>query len=214
MAKRRRKRASTKRRAAPRRARRVRMRGARRSTIVVYRNPRRRSRRRRGRVGASRRRRVSRRRNPSFGGSILKRTFTAFAAGFVTSGLAAVLDTQLSSYPMGKRIAKLAACFGIAHFGRKHPSASAAAIGALAASEGYSMGMRLGGGMGAAATPKEAVKGMSEMAETYPEMGALLNGGVGALLNGVPNVDESVVDYESALSNRAGSLSYADDDDE
>jgi hypothetical protein len=205
----RRKRRAVKRRAAPHKRRR--MRGARKSPVVIYKNP---SRRRRRRPSTQRRRVVRRRRNPSIrAGGLIKNVFTTFAAGFVTSGLAAVFDTQLAKFPLGKRAAKLGVMFAIAHFGRRHPRASAAAIGALAASEGYAMGVRLSGGI-VATTPQEAVDGLAEMSDTHPEMGALLQGGVGALLEGVPNVGESVSDYEMALSNTAGGMGYGDDYDD
>ena len=54
-----------------------------------------------------------------------------------------------------------------------------------------------------AANPAQAVKGLGEMSVHYPELGALLNGGVGALLNGPPDVDDAVVNYATALNNMA-----------
>lgn len=158
------------------------------------------------------RRRVRRRRNPGnlLGGGLLKRVLVPYAAGFVTSMGAAVLDTALAKYPMGRNVAKVGGAFLIAIFGRRYPVAANAAIAALAASSGYALGTRLAGGI-VAQTPAQAIKGLGEMAETHPEMGALLNGGVGALLNGLgagpDNIDSAIVNYQTALNN------MADDDD-
>ena len=85
--------------------------------------------------------------------------------------------------------------------------ASAAAIGALGASQGYPLVTKLAGGI-VGRTPAEAVKGLAEMSESYPEIGALLQGGVSALLNGPSDVPEATMNYETALMN------MADDDDE
>lgn len=213
MAKRRRKRRASARRAAPRRRRthrrrptskrrvaRRRRRGGggghfaarvRRGTKVIYINGRRR--RRGGR---------SRRRNPSMGG-LLKRTFIPYAVGFVTSGAMAVIDTGLANYPMAKNVGKVFLAIGVSAFvGRKHPVAATAAIAAIAASTGYAFGTKLAGGM-IAQSPAQAVQGLGEMSSTYPELGALLNGGVGALLNGPPDIDDAVVNYATALNNMA-----------
>jgi hypothetical protein len=160
-----------------------------RGTRVIYINGRR---RRRG----SR----SRRRNPGMGG-LIRRTFVPYAVGFITSGLAAVLDTGLANYPMAKRLAKVVGCLVIAKMVRNQITATAA-IASLAASEGYTLGTRLAGGM-VAHSPAQAVGGLGEMAGSYPELGALLNGGIGALLNGVPDVDTAVVNYATALNNMA-----------
>jgi hypothetical protein len=170
-------------------------------TRTIYINPR----RRRGKG----RRRAFRRINGS-GGIVasVKAVFVPFAAGFITSMASAALDSGLASYPMAKRLAKVGGCIAIAMFGKRHPRASAAAIGALAASEGYALGTKLVGGM-IAHSPAQAVQGLGDMTQTYPEMGALLNGGVGALLEGVPNVGVSASDYEAALNNMAD---YGDDD--
>lgn len=155
-----------------------------------------------------RRRRIRRRRNPSFlGGGLLRRVLVPYAAGFITSGAMAVLDAGLANYPMVKQVAKIGGAFAIAIFGRRHPIASAAAISALASSQGYSLGTKLAGGF-IAQTPADAVKGLGEMAATYPEMGALLQGGVGALLSGMgdPSDPTSVVsNYASAMNNMAES---------
>ena len=120
--------------------------------------------------------------------------------------LASVADNALSNYPKVRTLAKIAGSVLIAITGRKYPVASAAAIGALAASSGYPLGVKLAGGM-VARNPTEAVKGLGEMSESYPEMGALLSGGVGALLSGMgapPNVPSVVTDYTTALNNMAG----------
>lgn len=209
MAKRRRKRRSSgrrvrARRASPRRRRRVHRRRpvarrrrvgrrarARRSSKVIYINPRR---RRRGRR--------SHRRNPGGIGGTLKRAFVPYATGFITSAAIAVLDTGLSNYPVVKNIIKVGAALSIAAFGRRYPNASTAAIAAIAACQGYPLGTKLAGGM-VAQNPAQAVKGLAGMAAVYPEMGALLNGGMGALLNGPDNLDQTVVDYQQAVANMA-----------
>lgn len=136
-------------------------------------------------------------------GGLLKRTFVPYAVGFVTSGAMAMVDTGLANYPAVKQIAKVGLAIGVAAFvGRRHPVAATAAISAIAASQGYAFGTRLAGGM-IAQSPAQAVKGLGEMSVSYPELGALLNGGVGALLNGVPDVDDAVRDYATALNNMA-----------
>lgn len=138
----------------------------------------------------------------------MKAAFVPFASGFITSMAAAALDSGMASHPMAKRLVKVGGCIAIAMFGRKHPRASAAAIGALAASEGYALGTTLVGGM-IAHNPAQVVAGAAKMQDVYPEMGALLQGGVGALLEGVPNVGVAASDYAEALSNMAD---YGDDD--
>lgn len=136
-------------------------------------------------------------------GGLFKRAFVPYAVGFITSGAMAVVDTGLSSYPMVKNIAKVGLALGVAAFvGRRYPVAATAAISAIASSQGYALGTRLAGGM-IAQSPAAAVKGLGEMAVNYPELGALLNGGVGALLNGPPDVDDAVVNYATALNNMA-----------
>lgn len=169
----------------------------RRGTRVIYINPR----------GKRKGRRVRRRRNPGFGG-LLRRAFVPYAAGVVTSAASAMLDTGLAKYPVVRQLVKVGGVVGIAAFlSRKYPQASAAAIGALGASQGYPLVTKLAGGI-VGRTPAEAVKGLAEMSESYPEMGALLQGGVGALLNGPSDVPEATMNYETALMN------MADDDDE
>lgn len=128
---------------------------------------------------------------------LLKSTFTSFAAGFAAAGVAAVIDKQFSGKPMIARIGKVVAAFAIAKFGARHPRASSAAIGALGASEGYSLVTRMLGGAAAAHTPDQAVKGLADMSESYPEMGALLNGGMGALLEG--QFSDAQDDYSNSL---------------
>lgn len=144
----------------------------------------------------------------------VKSAFMPYLVGVVTAGAAAFLDTQFASRPTVRQLVKVASVVGIAVFlGRKNPRAAAAAIGAIGATQGYELVTRMTGGL-VARTPQEAVKGLGEMADTYPEMGALLNGGLGALLNGedgmggIPNVGAGVQNYEQALMNMAG------DDDE
>jgi hypothetical protein len=131
-----------------------------------------------------------------------------YAAGIVTSAASAMLDTGLAKWPVVRQLVKVGGVVGIAMFlGRKYPQASAAAIGALGASQGYPLVTKLAGGL-VARTPAEAVKGLGEMTETYPEMGALLQGGLGALLQGPSDVPEVAMNYETALMN------MADDDDD
>lgn len=201
MAKRKRRRKSHARRPIRRRRRAIhRIRPSRR-TRTIFVNPRHRRRRRRRRVHHRRHRR-----NPGFGrGGLLMRAFTPFAVGFVASMGAAVLDSALSGYPKVRQLVKVGGAVAIAFVGRKYPVASTAAIAALAASSGYPLGTRLAGGM-VAHNPTEAVKGLGGMAGVYPEIGALLNGGVGALLSGVPDEGTAVMNYQTALG--------AADDDE
>lgn len=187
MAKKRRKKSSARRSVRRRRRAVHRVRPSKR-TRTIYINPGRRK----------RRRRRTHRRNPGTG-SLLMRAFTPFAVGFVASMGAAVLDTALSKYPKATHVVKVAGAVAIAFMGRRYPVASTAAIAALAASSGYPLGVKLAGGM-VAKSPEEAVKGLGEMAGTYPEIGALLEGGVGALLEGVPDEGESVMNYQAALN--------------
>lgn len=156
-----------------------------------------------------RRRRVRRRRNPGFsgGGSLLKRVLVPYAVGFVTSGAMAVLDTGMANYPVLKRAIKVGAAFLVAIAGRRHPTASIAAISALASTEGYTLGTKVAGGF-VAQSPAQAVTGLGSMSRSYPEIGALLTGGVGALLTGMGSPDDpsSVVrNYASAMNNMAES---------
>lgn len=140
---------------------------------------------------------------------IFKRALVPYAAGVVTAGAAAMLDTGLAQWPIVRQVVKVGGVLGIAaFFGRKHPNASAAAIGAIGASQGYPLITQLAGGL-VARTPAEAVKGLGAMAATYPEMGALLQGGLGALLQGPTDVEDVAGNYASALTNMAD-----DDDDE
>lgn len=179
-------------------------------TRTIYINPRKRRGKRRGRAHGRRRTYRVRRRNGGRGGlmSSIKSAFTPLLAGALTGIATAALDAALAKYPTGKKLAKVGGAIAIAMFGRRYPRAACAAIGALAATEGYNIGSKLVGGMGAAQTPKQAVEGLATMAGTYPEIGALLDDGVGALLEGVPNEGQGVVNYGQALSNMAG------DDDE
>lgn len=153
-------------------------------------------------------RRVRRRRNPSGMRGIFKTAFVPYIVGVATAGAAAMLDTGLARWPVARQIAKVGGVVAIAAFlGRKHPHAAAAAIGALGASQGYPLVTSLAGGF-TARTPAEAVKGLAEANATNPEMGALLQGGIGALIEGPDSVDEVAADYATALHN------MADDDDE
>lgn len=207
MAKRRKARKSRKGRARRGRARRriytVRP-GRRARTIYINPGRKRRRKRRRGSVGGRRLRRF-RRKNPGRGGfvSSIKAAFTPLVAGALTGMASAALDAALAKYPTGKKLAKVGGAIAIAMFGRRYPRAACAAIGALAATEGYNIGSRLVGGMGAVQKPEQVPKEMAKMGETYPEIGALLDGGVGALLEGVPNEGQSVAHYAAALSNMA-----------
>lgn len=137
---------------------------------------------------------------------LARRVFVPYAAGFLASMGAAVLDSAMSAYPAVRQLAKVGGAVAIAVFGRRYPEASAAAIGAIAGSQGYTLGTKLAGGM-IAHTPAEAVKGLGEMQQTYPELGALLNGGVGALISGLggpDDVDAVARNYAAALDNMSG----------
>ena len=140
-------------------------------------------------------------------GGILRRVFTPYAAGFITAAACTALDTKLASTkPIIRTLAKLGGAVAIAMFGRRYPVASVAAIAAIGASQGSAMAAKALGGMPAATTPKAAMEGLAEMSETYPEMGALLQGGVGALLTGMgdaPNLDANVANYMTAVNNMA-----------
>ncbi len=139
-------------------------------------------------------------------GGLMRRVFVPYAAGFLTGGAASILDAGLEKYPVVKGISKVGLAFAIAFAGRRYPTASTAAIAALAASQGYPLGIKLTGGM-FATSPAGAVKGLGEMSQHYPELGALLAGGVGALLSGMggpPNVPDVVTNYQTALANMAG----------
>lgn len=209
MAKRRKARKSRKGRSKARRARRrvYTVRPSKR-TRTIYINPgkKRRSRRRKHKNP----RRIRRHRNPGRGGLMtsIKAAFTPLIAGTLTGMACAALDTALSKYPTGKKLAKVGGAVVIAMFGRRYPRAACAAIGALAATEGYNLGSKLVGGMPAIQKPEQVPKALSTMGDSYPEIGALLEGGVGALLEGVPNEVSNVANYAASLSNMAG------DDDE
>lgn len=130
--------------------------------------------------------------------------FVPYATGVATSALCAMIDSGLAAMPVVSQLVKVGGAVGIAaFFGRRHPLVSAAAIGALGASQGYPLVTKLAGGM-FAHTPAQAVKGLGEMSDTYPEMGALLQGGLGALLQGPSDVPLSASNYETALMNMSG----------
>ena len=133
----------------------------------------------------------------------MKRAFVPYAVGFITSGAMGVLDAGFAAYPMARNVGKVLLALGVAAtVGKRHPVAATAAISAIAASQGYAFGSRMAGGI-VASTPAQAVQGLGAMSATYPEIGALLNGGVGALLNGPPDIDDAVVNYATALNNMA-----------
>lgn len=133
----------------------------------------------------------------------MKRAFVPYAVGFITSGAMGVLDAGLAAYPMARNVGKVLLALGVAAtVGKRHPVAATAAISAIAASQGYAFGTRMAGGI-VASTPAQAVQGLGAMSATYPEIGALLNGGVGALLDGPPDIDDAVVNYATALNNMA-----------
>lgn len=139
-------------------------------------------------------------------GGLLRRVFVPYATGFVTSIGAAVLDAGLARWPVVRQVSKIGLAFAIAFAGRRYPMATTAAIASLAGAAGYPLGTRLSGGL-VARTPAEAVKGLGEMQDSYPEVGALLSGGVGALLAGMgmpPDEGRVVENYQTALANMAG----------
>lgn len=159
------------------------------------------------------RRRSRRYRNPEIRGGLVKTALVAIGAGFAASAASAVIDKYAGGRPMIARVGKLITALAIAKFGGRYPQAASAAIGGLAASEGYNIMTRALGGLASAQTPADAIKSVAASAAGgNPAMGALLDGGLGALLNGVPDVEESAYDYNEALSNMAGG--YDDDDDE
>lgn len=141
-------------------------------------------------------------------GGILRMALVPYATGVATSAAMAMLDSGLAASPMIGNIVKAGGAVAIAaFFGRRHPLAASAAIGAIGASQGYPLVTKLAGGM-FAHTPAQAVKGLGEMSDTYPEMGALLQGGLGALLQGPTDVPMTSTNYQTALQN------MADDDDD
>lgn len=156
---------------------------------VVYINP---SRRRH-------RRRVRRHRNPA----MLRMVMGPIIAGFAASFVGAAIDKFVTNTKLAA-LAKVGAIFAVAFGGRRHPRASVAAIGSLAGSLGYPLAVKMLGGM-TASTPAQAVSGLAGMTRTYPQMGALLNGGMGALLSGVgdapTNLPTVARDYMAALRN-------------
>lgn len=166
-------------------------------TRTIYVNP----------SGRRRHRRIRRRRNPGFGG-LLRMAFVPYATGLATAAASAMLDSGLAQWPIVTHLVKVTGAVGIAaFFGRKHPLVASAAIGALGASQGYPLVTKLAGGM-FAHTPAQAVKGLGEMSDSYPEMGALLQGGLGALLSGPSDVPVTASNYQTALMN------MGDDDDD
>lgn len=133
----------------------------------------------------------------------MRKAFVPYAVGFITSGAMGVLDAGLAAYPMARNVGKVLLALGVAAtVGKRHPVAATAAIAAIASSQGYAFGTRMAGGL-VAHTPQQAVQGLGAMQATYPEIGALLNGGVGALLSGPPDIDDAVVNYATALNNMA-----------
>lgn len=152
-----------------------------------------------------------RRRNGSGGsGGLLKSSLVSLGAGFASAGVAAVIDKYAAGRPMIARVAKLVAALAIAKFGSRYPRAASAAIGGLAASEGYNMATKMLGGLQSAQSEGDKIKSIADAASGSPGVSALLSGGMGALLNGVPDVASSAYDYNIALSNMAGD---ADDDE-
>lgn len=143
----------------------------------------------------------------------IKSAFAPFVAGFLTSGVTAVLDKALANKsPMVRNLSKVGLLLVVsATLGRsaKYQRAATAATGAIAASIGYPLFVKMAGGI-SALNGAEAVEQLGNMAADEPGIGALLEGGVGALLEGPSDVAESAMDYEGALYNMAGG---ADDDE-
>lgn len=158
---------------------------------VIYVNPRHRRRRHR---------RLRRRRNPS---GMLRMVMTPIIAGFAASFVGAAIDKFVTNTKLAA-LAKVGAIFAVAFGGRRSPRASVAAMGSLAGSLGYPMAVKLLGGM-TATTTATAVQGLAGMSRTNPQIGALLNGGMGALLSGVgdapSNLPVVASNYMTALRN-------------
>lgn len=137
-------------------------------------------------------------------GGTFRQVLTPFAVGFVTSMAAAGIDTFLSKSPRLAQLSKVGLAFVIGFAGRRHAAASCAAIGALGASIGQPIAIKMLGGM-VATSPAQAVQGLGSMSRTYPQMGALLSGGMGALLSGMgdapSNLPNTVNNYMTALQN-------------
>jgi hypothetical protein len=142
---------------------------------------------------------------------LFMRFLIPYAAGFGTSFLAAGLDSKLAKYPMVNTLVKVGGALVLAGaFGRKYPIIASSAIASLAASSGYTFGTKAFGGM-VAHDVKQVITGAQLMAEKDPAVGALLRGGVGALLRGYngtgallsgpPDLTDVTANYESALRN-------------
>lgn len=160
-----------------------------------------------------RRRRVHRRSNPGrrMGGSLISTVLKPYAVGFIASMGVAAIDTFVAKkFPAAasgaiNQLVKVGTAFVVAFALRRKPEIARSAITAIAATGGYNLGSKLVGGMAAVQTPAQALKGIGEMAESYPDMGALLQGGVGALLQGLgdigpPNTQDVVANYGAALN--------------
>lgn len=124
----------------------------------------------------------------------LKSAFVPYAAGFATSMVASVLDSALINMPAVKALSKVALSVGaVMAFGRKHPTAAAGAVGALAASTGYEIGVRLAGGIQLFPNDENAADKAANS-----DVGALLSGM--GILTGMEPVPQAIDAYEGALN--------------
>lgn len=120
-------------------------------------------------------------------------TLKEFGISFVVGMAVQKLDEFLAKNDTFKKIpsqwSKAVAAVALGILGRRlggrARDISGKAIVALGALQGYSFFTAASGGAPAAQSPGQAIEGLGNMAQTYPEMGALLQGGVGALLQGM-----------------------------
>jgi hypothetical protein len=171
-------------------------------------NPRRRRRKARNpRHAHHRRRRTAR--NPLGGGFLKSMGAAVLPVGLGAAGgaVAGFLDTQFfDGKPTLSGVTKVGLALVGAAAMRKHPRVAISWASSLASSFGYSVGVKLGGGI-VAHSPKGALKGIAEMSQDSPEMAALLEGveddvgdaddGVGDLVE--DQVGDAVDEYNEAL---------------
>ena len=90
---------------------------------------------------------------------------------------------------------------------------ASAMIGALGATQGYKLALRLTGGV-MAASPEEAIEQAGTAANQKNGMGVLLTEGMGVLLQGVPDTGAAISNYQQSMANTAGPFGWVNDEDE
>lgn len=124
----------------------------------------------------------------------LKSAFVPYAAGFATSMVASVVDAALINMPAVKTLSKIGlSVIAVMTLGRKHPLAASGAVGALAASTGYEIGMRMAGGLQLFPNDEAAAEKAANS-----DVGALLSGM--GILTGMEPVPQAINAYEGALN--------------